>query len=111
MVVYLQRTVVLIFFKNLIKFNPFYCIQNSNNNFIDFIFDMKISVPERSIQWQIKQSKIKVKKERKKVTTTQTQNSSWKEEEGRRRTIRASPPNLKHYIVKKKEKEIERKGD
>ena len=38
---------------------------NNNNNFIDFIFDMKISVPEQSIQWQMKQSKIKVKKERK----------------------------------------------
>ena len=29
--------------------------QNSNkNNFIDFIFDMKISVPKQSIQWQMK---------------------------------------------------------
>ena len=31
---------------------------NNNNSFIDFIFDMKISVPK---QWQMKQSKIKVK--------------------------------------------------
>ena len=35
------------------------------NNFIDLIFDMKISVPEQSIQWQMKQGKTKVKKERK----------------------------------------------
>ena len=35
--------------------------KHSNNNFIDFIFDMKISVPKQSIQWQMKQSKIKVK--------------------------------------------------
>ena len=36
--------------------------QNSNkNNFIDFIFDMKISVPKQSIQWQMKQNNIKVK--------------------------------------------------
>ena len=34
---------------------------NNNNNFIDFIFDMKISVPKQSIQWQMKQSKMKVK--------------------------------------------------
>ena len=35
---------------------------NYNNNFIDFIFDMKISVLKQSIQWQMKQeSKIKVK--------------------------------------------------
>ena len=40
-------------------------LSNNNNNFIDFIFDVKISVPEQSIQWQMKQSKIKVKKERK----------------------------------------------
>ena len=32
--------------------------QYNNNNFIDFIFDMKISV---SKQWQMKKSKIKVK--------------------------------------------------
>ena len=30
---------------------------NNNNNFIDFIFDMKISVPK---QWQMKQSKKKI---------------------------------------------------
>ena len=42
----------------------------------------------------MKQSKIKVKKERKKVTTTQTQDNSGEGEEGNRRTIRASPPNL-----------------
>ena len=34
-------------------------------NFIDLIFDMKISVPEQSIQWQMKQSKTKVMKVRK----------------------------------------------
>ena len=33
----------------------------NNNSFIDFILDMKISVPKQSIQWQMKQSKIKVK--------------------------------------------------
>ena len=32
----------------------------NNNNFIDFIFDMKISVPEQSVQWQMKQSKIEL---------------------------------------------------
>ena len=31
----------------------------TDNNFIDFIFDMKISVPSQSIQQQIKQGKIK----------------------------------------------------
>ena len=46
------------------------------------------------------------------ITQTQyRQDSSREGEEGNRRTIRASPPNLKRYIVKKKEKEIERKGD
>ena len=42
--------------------------QTANQNiysFIDLIFDMKISVPEQSIQWQMKQSKTKVKKVRK----------------------------------------------
>ena len=54
------------FFKNLIKFNPFHCIQNN---------------------------------------LTQTQDNSGEGEEGNRRTIRASPPNLKRYINKKKLKE------
>ena len=58
------------FNRTLIKFNPFHCIQNNNNNFIDFIFDVKISVPEQSIQWQMKQSKIKVKKESNNNTDT-----------------------------------------
>ena len=35
-----------------------------DNNFIDFIFDKKISVPKQSIQWQMKQSKKLRKKER-----------------------------------------------
>ena len=41
-------------FQNILVHN------NNNNNFIDFIFDMKISVPK---QWQMKQSKIKVRQE------------------------------------------------
>ena len=35
-----------------------------DNNFIDFIFDKKISLPKQSIQWQMKQSKKLSKKER-----------------------------------------------
>ena len=34
---------------------------NNNNNVIDFIFDVKISVPKQSIQWQMKQREIKAK--------------------------------------------------
>ena len=34
---------------------------NNNNNVIDFIFDVKISVPKQSIQWQMKQREVKGK--------------------------------------------------
>ena len=36
-------------------------LNNNNNNVIDFIFDVKISVPKQSIQWQMKQREIKAK--------------------------------------------------
>ena len=46
------------FKKTLIKFNPFHCIQNNNNNnFIHFIFDMKIQY--QNSQYTDKWNKVK----------------------------------------------------